>query len=559
MPVEKESRKYLELWKELDDQFMTWKSYFKEITDYALPRRGKYIDDGASAHGGEKRHSQIFDGTATRAIRMAAAGIQGSLTSPARPWFRLLPPDLSMMKTSAVRGWLQSVERLLYQIYARSNFYQCVHTIYEEEIGFGTGVILQEEDPEKVARFCILTAGEYRLATNAFGLVDTVGRLLYMTARQMTQKFGEDKLSKMVRDVLVKAPNTYYKVLHFVQPNKDRDVQKEDSANLPISSIYLEYEGDQEPLQKKGFNEMPFACPRWSVIGNEPYGVSPTMDLLGDIKMLQVMTKDFLISLHKVNDPPMRVPTTYKDQLNLLPGGINWVDPTSDDSVKPLYQINPDLQSTQAKIEDVRHQIREGFYNDLFLMLSQSPGIQPKNMMEIMELQEEKLIMLGPVIERQFHELLDPFIGRTFAIAWRKGLVPMPPPELSGAELKVEYVSFLAQAQKRIGTQAISSAVAFVGNLATLNPEAMDKINVDEAVDAYTEMVGTPTQIIRDEKGVAVIRDARQKQVQMQQEAEMAETLATGAKGVRQLSQADTSGKNVLTDLIGGQQQGAQQ
>jgi hypothetical protein len=554
--ADKESKPYLELWKELDNQFLSWKDQYKEITDYVLPRRGKYIDDGQTAEGGEKRHSQIYDGTATRAIRMGASGFHGSLTSPARPWFRFTPPDIGMMKTSSVRGWLQFIEKLFYTIYARSNFYQCIHTIYEEEFGFGTGDILQEEDPEKLVRFYVLTAGEYRLATNQFGIVDTNARLFYMTARQMAQKFGEDALGKHVRGVLKKKPNEYFKILQLVRPNKDRDVSKEDSPNLPVQSIYLEYEGDQEILERKGYHEMPHACPRWSVIGNEPYGVSPTMDLLGDIKMLQVMTKDFLLALHKVNDPPMRVPSTYKDRLNMLPGGLNWVDPTSDEGVKPLYQINPDLQSTQAKITDVRQQIREGYYNDLFLMLSQSPGIQPKNMMEIMELQEEKLIMLGPVIERQFHELLDPVISRTFSIAWRQGLIPMPPPELEGADLKVEYVSFLAQAQKRIGTSAISSTVAFVGSLAAFNPEAIDKIDVDEAVDAYAEMVGPPTQMIRDAKATAVIRDGRAQAMAQQQEMAQAEAMATAAKGVKQLAGADMKGDNALTALVNG---GAQQ
>lgn len=560
--AEKEATKYLELWKQLDGQFTNWLSYYKEITDYILPRRGKYLDIGQSAEGGEKRHGLILDGTATRALRMMAAGIQGGLTSPARPWFKLIPPSLDMLKYSAVRIWLQGVETLIYNIYARTNFYQCIHTIYEEEGGFGTGAVLQEEDSERVCRFKVLTGGEYRLATNHADIVDTVGRVFYMTARQMEQKFGKDVLSQPVKDCLGegKNGNTYFQVLHIVRPNKDRDVTKIDSANKPFEAVYLEYRGDNNILERKGYDENPFACPRWSVIANEPYGVSPSMDLLGDVKMLQVMTKDVAQALHKTIDPPMRVPTSYKDTLNRKPGGVNWIDPTSDDAVKPLYQINFDIQSTQAKIEDTRRQIREGFYNDLFMMISQSPGIQPKNMMEIMEMQEEKLIMLGPVIERQFHELLDPVISRTFAIAVRKGLIPPPPPELYGVDVKVEYVSFLAQAQKRIGAQAVNSTVVFAGQLLQMNPNDLsvwDKIDVDAAIDAYSEIAGAPAQIIRDKDGVAQIRAERAKAQQVQQAAEMTKALSEGAKGLKSLSQADTSGQNALTEVMkaGGMQQ----
>lgn len=552
MAEDKESKKYLELWKELDQNFLSWKSYFQEISDYILPRRGKYLDRGDSAEGGEKRHTKIIDGTATRSIRLGAAGIHGSLTSPARPWFKLIPPNLDMLKSSAVRKWLQVVENLIYTIYAKTNFYQCIHLIYEDEFGFGTGVLLQEEDNERVCRFYVLEAGEYRIAINHLGVVDTVARLFFMTAKQMEDKFGRDKLSKAVQSHLKKTPNKSFEILHIVQPNKERDDTKIDSANLPYKSVYLEYKNEQNILEKKGYHENPFSCPRWAVIGNECYGVSPGHDLLGDVKMLQIMSRNLLEASHKTLDPPVKAPSSMKDMLNTLPGGLNWVDATSEEALKPLYQINFDLQSTQSKIEDIRQQIREGFYNDLFLMISQSPGIQPKNQMEIMELQEEKLIMLGPVIERQFQELLDPVISRTFAIMWRNGLVPPPPPELDGIDIKVEYISFLAQAQKRIGTQAINSTIGFVGNLSAIFPDAVDKVNVDEAIDAYAELVGSPQQIIRDHDEVEEIRQAKAQQQKMLEMQQMISTMGEGAKAAKSLAGADTSGQNALTDLING-------
>lgn len=553
---ERESQKYLDLYKELDDIYLEgWRETFMDVRNYILPRRGKFLDvagPDTPKSNQKNRHQNILVGAASRYLRFGAAGIHGHLTSPARPWFRLVPPNLSMLKIVGVRQWLQAVETLLYNIYSKTNFYQCVHSIYQEEMGFGTGVLLQEEDPDKAVRFYVMTAGEYRLATNAFGAVDTVGRVFYMTVRQLVQRFGKDVLSKTVQDLLkLDKFNESIKVLQVVRPNSDREQDKIDSANLPCESIYCEYDTNEQPmLEKKGFNENPFTCPRWDVTANEAYGGAPAHDLAGEIKTLQVMRKDVLAALHKTLDPPMRVPTTYKDTLNRLPGGVNFVDVQSEDAIKPLYQINFDIQSTKKDMQEILQDIREGFYNDLFLMLSASPGIQPKNEMEIMELQEEKLIMLGPVIERQFQELLNPVIARTFAIAWRNGLVPPPPPELNGADVKVEYVSFLAQAQKKIGIQAINSAVSFAANLSSVFPEAADKINVDEAIDAYSEIVGAPQQIIRGKDDVAQIRKVRQEKQKMDEAAQQAAMLGDAAKGVKQLSGADTSGKNALTDIL---------
>ncbi len=550
---EKESTKYLELYKELDDIYKEgWNDIFTDVRDFILPRRGNFIDGPDRPSGNVKnRHQKILVGAASRYLRFGAAGIHGHLTSPARPWFRLVPPDIRMLKISGVRQWLQMVETLLYNVYSKTNFYQCVHSIYQEEMGFGTGVLLQEEDPVRVCRFYVLTAGEYRLSTNAFGIVDTVGRVFYMTARQLSQRFGQDVLSRTVKETLKENKlNEAFKVLQIVRPNTDRDLGKIDSANLDVESVYCEYDGDQPILEKKGYNEHPFTCPRWDVTANEAYGGAPAHDLAGEIKTLQVMRKDVLAALHKTLDPPMRVPTTYKDTLNRLPGGVNFVDVQSEDAIKPLYQINFDIQSTKKDMMEILQDIREGFYNDLFLMLSASPGIQPKNEMEIMELQEEKLIMLGPVIERQFQELLNPVINRTFMIAWRNGLVPPPPPELNGADIKVEYVSFLAQAQKKIGIQAINSTVGFVSNLTPVFPEAGDKIDIDEAIDAYAEILGAPQQIIRSKDKVSEIRTLRQQKQQMAEAAQQAAMMGDAAKGVKQLSGADTSGKNALTDML---------
>ncbi len=63
-------------------------------------------------------------------------------------------------------------------------------------------------------------------------------------------------------------------------------------------------------------------------------------------------------------------------------------------------------------------------------------------------------------------------------------MLPPPPDAMEGMPLKVEYISVMAQAQKSIGLSSLASTVNFIGQLAQAKPEALDKLSVDQAIDA---------------------------------------------------------------------------
>jgi hypothetical protein len=150
--------------------------------------------------------------------------------------------------------------------------------------------------------------------------------------------------------------------------------------------------------------------------------------------------------------------------------------------------------------------VREHFFNDLFLMILERPGMTAT---EVVERHEEKMLLLGPVIERQEHELLNPLISRVFGILFRSGALPPPPAQIAGGQLKVEYISLLAQAQKMSGARALQSTVGFVGQLAGVLPHSLDRLDADEAIKAFAKMMGAPAKIIRADEQVEKIRQAR--------------------------------------------------
>jgi len=381
-------------------------------------------------------------------------------------------------------------------------------------------------------------------------VVDTLYRRLWMTARQMVGQFGISAVSDNVARAYEDNPFQWFKVCHGIEPRETREPGKADNKNMAYTSVYWEDGKTEKALSESGFAEKPFVAPRWDAVCTDPYGRGPGMDILPDVKMLQEMSKQQLAAVHKMNNPPMAVPVGFKSTLNLTPGGINYVDPGNSDYVRPLYQIAPELRDMEVKLQSVRQSIKEGLFNDLFLTLTDTPPGMTAT--EVMERHQEKLIMLGPIVERMQMEFLDPLIERSFNILKRQGQLPEPPKELAGKEVKIEYTSLLAQAQREVGTQSITKFVSLVGQIATIAPSAVDKLNADACVDKIGDSLGVPPEVIATSGEVASTRRARAQAqaASEQQRMQMMQTQAT-AKALQQVGSIPTGPGTLASDVLG--------
>ena len=420
------------------------------------PRKGKYLhdEDQKKRDEGLKRSQYVINGTPGEANDVLAAGMQGGLTSPSRPWFRLGLADEKLMDSIIVREWLQAVRDLLLDIFARSNFYGAMHNIYEEIGAFGTAVMLIEEDLDSVIRCRPFTVGEYYLALDRKYRPTTLYRKYTMSARNIVAEFGEENCSDTVRE-MAKNPASSEKeftIVHCIRPRSDRSAGRLDASNMPFESVYYEDQAENDVfLRKGGYTGLPFLAPRWFVRGVSTYGRSPGMTALGDCKQLQKMEDDKLWALSVMIKPPMNAPSSMKKQGGgtIVSAGINFLDVAQGmQGFVPTYQINPDFQNIAFEIDRVENRIRRNFNNHLF----QSIIAAEKQMTarEVTERSAEKLVLLGPVLERLHTEALSVAIDRTMSIADRFNLLPEPPLEIQGQPLKVEYISLLAQAQKAL-------------------------------------------------------------------------------------------------------------
>ncbi|HBV4737555.1 TPA: phage tail protein [Klebsiella pneumoniae] len=534
--------------------------HWRELSDFINPRGSRFLVTDVNRD--DRRNTKIVDPTATLAARTLSSGMMSGITSPERPWFKLATPDPDMMDYGPVKLWLEVVQRRMNEVFNKSNIYQSLPLLYASLGNYSTGAMAVLEDDSDVIRTMMFPIGSYYMANSARGSVDTCFRKFSMTVRQLVMEFGLNNVSDSVKGMWDSGNyESWIEVIHAVYPNIDRDTAKLNSKNKPVKSVYYEVGGDSDKLlRESGFDEFPIMAPRWEVNGEDVYGSScPGMIALGQVKALQLEQKRKSQLIDKATNPPMVGPSSLRNQrVSLLPGDITYIDQvTGQDGFKPAYLVNPNTADLLADIQDTRQIINSAYFVDLFMML-QNINTRSMPVEAVIEMKEEKLLMLGPVLERLNDECLNPLIDRTFSIMARKNLLPPPPDVLQGMPLRIEYISVMAQAQKSIGLSSLSSTVGFIGQLAQAKPEALDKLNVDQAIDAFAEMSGVSPTVIVPQEQVEQVREQRAQQQQQQQMVAMGMAAAQGAKT---LSEAQTEDPSVLTALsnaagapAGGQQ-----
>jgi len=495
------------------------------------------------------------------------------ITSPARPWFRLTTPDPSYAESPAIKDWLYLVGERMSGVFLKSNLYNILPIIYGDITVFATSAMMVEEDFDNVMHFYAFPIGSYAIATNDKGRVDVFMREFRMTVRQLVRRFGQkDRSGKMDWSNFSTQVRSLYEggqmeawidVYHIIQPNEEFDEYKVESKHKKYSSCYYEKgasggkggtyasgaNDEDKALRESGYDYFPVLCPRWEVTGEDVYGTEcPGMVALGDIRALQVMQKKKAQAIEKMVNPPMVGPTSMKNsKASLLPGDLTYADVREgQQGFRPIHEVNPRVNELVMDIQEYQSRIQRAFYEDLFLMLSNSDRRQI-TAREIDVRQEEKLLALGPVLEQLNQDLLDPLIDIAYIVMDRQGLIPPPPEEIQGMQLKVEYISIMAQAQKLAGISGIERFSGFVSSVAAYDPSVLMKVDAAQMIDVYGDRLSLQPGIVRSDEDVAAMQAQQQKAAEAQRAVE---AIGQGAAAVKNLAGANLEEDNALTRLI---------
>jgi len=546
------------LWSERTSGF---DPHWSELDQYLLPRRTRFWT--GDKNRGDKRNEKIIDSTGRYAARTLGSGLHAGLTSPARPWMKLTTPNPELAKIPVVKYWLHEVTQRMLTIFAQTNIYNTFPIVYQDMGVFGTGAVAVLEDSKDLFRCYPYALGSYAIGVDARGLACTLVRKFQLTVRQVVEEFGVSddgkdidwtNISTIVKNAWDKGEyQTPVQICWIVTPNEDYDPDAFGNKYLKFTSCHYEDASTEKNfLRESGFRSFPVMVPRWDITEGDSYGTdSPGMTALGDVKQLQIMQKKLGQAIAKMVDPPLAGPTSLITQkVSLLPSDITYVDHREGmGGLRAIHEVNLRIDHLTNDIANVQFRIQRAFYEDLFLMLARSDqqrGSTPITAREVEERHEEKLIALGPVLERTNDELLDPIVDRVFEMMERAGLIPPAPEQLQGVNIKPEYVSILAQAQKLVGVVGLDRFNQNVLAIAPVVPSVLNKVNYNRVIDDYGDMLGIDPNILRSDEEAD---EMTAQQAEAQQAREEAETAAKMGAAMKSAATAPLEGDTALSRL----------
>lgn len=544
----------------LRDRLM-WETRWKRIRDLQLPYIGEFEDTQDSTNPARRRDDKMLQGVAWQSAQIFSAGIMSGLTPPSRQWFKFAFSNPDLNKDVGATKVLDQRQEIMQAVLAGSNFYNSVHSCYLE-LPFGQAPLAIFPDGKTGVRFQPLTIGTYALEVGGDGTVQRLLRRYRLTLEQIVESFGQDALPYRYKAQFDqnRFDNKKYTVYWLVEPNRNREPGKIGRLNMPYRSMYwMKGSNDNEWLYVGGFEEFPVPVARYIVTGMDAYGKGPGWFAEGDVNALQVMKKDQLLGIEMGVKPPVTVTQDVMNYggVNMYPGGMTKMS-DANSAVRPLFQVGLDIDHVSAEITLTKDDIKRAYAADLFLMLDNIDNGQ-MTAREIIERQQEKLQQLGPVVQRLQDEFLNRILERVYNILDRSGIFPPIPDDvletLSGQEMRIDYVSPLAQAQKISGLVNIEQAVSFTLQIAQVWKDAAKVIDPLATVEKYMELLGAPAAIRRSEEEVQQMiqaeQEAMQKAQQEQQAMQMAQALPGITQAAKNATEAANDGNPALADWLG--------
>jgi len=537
---------YLSKLKELKDERPD--GVMEECAKFTLPSRGPWAEDGNQKQ--EKRGREIFDSRPVSNLQILANGMVGYNAGPASPWFRLKLASEELNDIPFVRDWLEECERVLYIIFASTNFYDALTEFYLDMGSAGTATMLIEEDDRIGITFSTRHPQETYILEGTNQRVDSIYRPVWFTGRQALKRY-EGKLKDQTELLFQSSTGLTqkYEFLHVVHPRDDRDFYSGLNIDMPFASVEM-YPADESILVETGYEEFPGVVGRWRKNSNDTYGVSPAMDAMPDIKRANQMKKTMMDAVHLAVNPSRDVPKEMLKKYRMTPGALNvYKDPTRRSyvsDVRTQYPFGKDV------LDGIHADIDEPFFTDLFKMLMRSE--REMTAREVSEKQGERVTGLSGPLTRQNSEVLSPAVKRVFHISLKNRWLPPMPPALmeSGVPIDVDFIGLLSMSQKQYyRANGLNRGISLIAGIAdaTQNLSVWDNVNTDELVRHAIDDEGFPQKSIEEMPIVEQKRKARAEEAAKQRAIEQAGQMADMVPKLGQAPEEGSVGEEISKKL----------
>ena len=255
-----------------------------------------------------------------------------------------------------------------------------------------------------------------------------------------------------------------------------------------------------------------------------PYAYSPTMNVLGSIKLANAQKRTLIRVSMKQADPAYASPYKFWiAPLNLNPSAMNYYD-ASKFKLEQFAQMenkgNIPITVDVMKLE--QDLIDAGLFVNLFENL-----INVTKQMTIPEVQQrlaEALNLISPYIGHVLDEGITPILFRTRAILERQLMFPPAPKELKNLDMSIVYLSPLAKAQRQSEMNGLSAWTSYITGLIEGGfSDAKYILNVDKIGRNSADLFGVNPDNVAEQSDMDKRRQADQQMQQQMLQLKIAE------------------------------------
>jgi len=542
MPADERANQIIAEYERENSRQANVRTLWQDTADFIYP----YIDITTTRTVGEYRTDRLYDMTANLDMQDMVAGLKQILLPSGQLFFAIKMQREEDNNDKTTRYLSMLTARAHEELFA-SNFITEMDEVLRSLIVFGPGSIYSEWMVETGLNYRASIVGSYVLIEDA--AKNVIGKLekVTLSAFQARMEFGENAGTKVLECAAdPKKKDENFEYIHKISFRKLRNKFLSDTLNMPYEAIYVNVK-EKSIAYEDGYPENPCHTARWMRPGNEKDGRGIGTEILPQVKVLNRMMKDFLECGNKWNNQPLEVLDTFEGQVRVTPGAINRVQQM--DSIRALDSVNGNFPITEKSLERQTAIIDRAFFRQAFAPLADLKGDR-RTTLEIRERIRQTWHIIGPPIGRIWGELLDKCITRSILLLIRNGVVEKPPAEMQGQAFGIEYVGPLALELRSQQNRAFQEWISVVGQIATMQPDALDNVDFDDAIVRMGNTLGVNAEDIATSEERAAKREQRAMQ---QQQALAMQMGMTASKAYKDTSGApeEGSGAQQVMEAVG--------
>lgn len=537
----------------LRTELQPWIGKWQRIARRLSPQSGRWTVDEERNRPHQEDELETLDNTGILAKETMANGMMSLAFSPARRFWRGTIADKELAEWRDVAEHLAIVDDAVGTVLAASNFYRVTHEGFRVLGPFGINAV-QMARRGRGLWFYPYEIGEYAVAGNSEGEIDTIYREFAMTTAQIVDQFGWDNVSDAVKRCWNAGRlGDWHTVIHAIEPRRHRMPGSLAARDMAWASVYWEAKHHNERvLRESGFNEFPVLVPRWCTIGNDAYGYGAGDFAVGDVGSLNHVAFRGAQLLDYGTEPPVQGPQSHsQDETSFLPGSYTPNDQSGTQPYRPVWEPTASMADVLQEKLDIRQRINRAFFVDMFLTMASLNDTTQRTAAEVAKRAEEQLVQAGPVVSRINREYGDPALKFAYRVAQASGLIPPAPPELRGFAWEIEFDSVFVQAQKLIGTANNDRFLQSIAPVLAWDPTQVDVIDGEAIIRDFGSRYSVRPKLLRDQRTVRERQAARAESMAAKEQSALMAEQAGAASNLAGVAASGGAPRDVMSPLTG--------